>query len=94
MKREHIPNPHDVITVYPLFSWLKCEFCGNEYRREKMYQYVAYGRFFNYSCQHCSVSISHCNDQIDYRRQLVMSKRPEAPRGPPPPPPMRTYRSS
>lgn len=84
MRREHIANHNDVITVFPFFTWTKCEFCESEYKREKMYQWVAYGRFFEYACKHCVGSIEHCNERIERRRQLILSNRPPAP-----PPPMR-----
>jgi len=39
-------------TVFPIFSWLYCEKCKKEFRREKGYVYE-YARWREYVCSDC-----------------------------------------
>lgn len=88
MMREHTVNKWDVDTCFPVFEWVKCEFCNNEYRREKVYfRYMGTTRL--HACTMCVCSVSHYNDRIDHRWATI---RAEQMKFVPPPPPMRTYR--
>lgn len=89
MKREHVPNRWEVDTCFPVFDWLKCEFCNHEYRREKVYfRYAAMG-YRLYACTNCVSSSEHYNACIDHAREVAAAKLTMKI---PPPPPLRTFR--
>lgn len=91
-KRPIVTVNHLIDKVFPIISWLKCEFCNFEFRRERMYRrdfgQFGIGSAYAYSCQTCSSSIQHYGDQIDHLRDSMIAIL----RGNPPPgPPIRTY---
>lgn len=88
VKRVQLVNKHDVGIHYALFTWRKCEFCKQDFKKERGYKWPVFRYDYHYSCGDCSASVSHCNDQIDHRRASEAARMTG---NPPPAPPMRTY---
>lgn len=91
MKRDAQINKHNVYKYFGLFAWEECFFCKQEFRRESGFRWIMQGRWWAYSCSTCSISISHCNENIDHKfanmRAFIEGK-------PPVPPPMRSYNNA
>lgn len=94
MKRESEKTKHtldgQIYKHYGLFGWQECLFCKKEFRREDGYRFLAFQGQWSYSCESCSCSKSHCNENLGVMWENIRNNRPEAP---PAPPPMRSYKN-
>ena len=74
--------------TYTFFLWKKCDVCGFEFRREKLWEIIVWPRSKqdkkhpHIVCKHCCPTIE---DAIKYREDFY-NKRPAPPPPPPPPP--------
>ncbi len=76
---------------YSLLFWKSCMFCMRDFKREQGYRFLLTGKGdWSYSCSRCSVSKSHCNDNVKYWKDTQRAKIKNII---PPPPPMRSYKN-
>jgi len=87
MKRKHKQQYKDLYRFFPLFTWYKCEKCGQDFRREKGWRALCgpypggAGRWL-YLCGSCARTLNKADQYF-----LNMEWMPVPPRHMPPPPP-------
>ncbi len=86
MKRKAVKKyEHGIFRTFPLFSWLKCDSCKKEFRRELGWRYLSgpfHGRsgIWKYVCKDCVPS------KEDAHLYALKQKLPLKPKAPPPSP--------
>lgn len=51
MKREH--KEYKIKEIYPRFLWVKCDICGNEFKKEDIWK-IGHTDHNNYICKECA----------------------------------------
>lgn len=96
-------NTHNVRHHRSWFTWLECEVCHSEFRRERGFMYEErwcsryYQKYICAACGYHSEDFVYVNQYIDYmnhgrkpKSHPMFSEKPN----PPPAPPMRFVRSN
>jgi len=84
MKRLRITD-NNIYEFTPFFFWKRCDECGYEFRKEKMWRIILIKRYnldplYRDICLHCLPTLQ---DAINYKENYFKNNPP-----PPPPPPL------
>lgn len=90
-RRKYLVWRETIYSIYPIFLWVPCAVCGDEFRREKIWvirnrDLITERERINYACTHCAPTKQKASDLI----KKIIFKRP----APPPKPPKWQKRSA
>lgn len=75
--RRPINKYSGIRSIWPIFLWVECDLCGNEFRREKMYAVPTrfYPRIiYRHSCSNCSCSKEDAFEKVLLKRNSCRPK--------------------